>query len=162
MPVQWTPDLSTKVEAIDDQHRELFRRINALVAAIKQARCKDEIDATIRFLDEYSRTHFADEVEKILQLLDDYVSYHFRTEERFMETYRYSSTAAHKAQHAVFTASFGRLKDRYFRSGADASLIEETNELVVDWFVKHLRYSDKALGLFLKMKVQTGVGHALL
>ncbi|OGW46286.1 MAG: hypothetical protein A2078_09045 [Nitrospirae bacterium GWC2_57_9] len=143
MPVQWTPDLSTKVEAIDDQHRELFRQLDLLLKAWHAGKGRDE-------------------VEKILQLLDDYVSYHFRTEERFMETYRYSSTAAHKAQHAVFTASFGRLKDRYFRSGADASLIEETNELVVDWFVKHLRYSDKALGLFLKMKVQTGVGHALL
>jgi hypothetical protein len=50
--------------------------------------------------------------------------------------------------------STNRLKERYFRRGADAGLVEETNELLVDWFVKHVKYSDKALGLFLKLKTQ--------
>jgi hemerythrin len=141
MTVQWTSDLSTKVSAIDDQHRELFEQLDLLLNAWRGGKGRED-------------------VEKILRFLDDYVAYHFRTEERFMEQHRYSSTSAHKAQHGVFVRSFQRLKDRYFRTGADAGLIEETNELLVDWFVKHIKYSDKALGLFLKMKLQSPVGTA--
>jgi hemerythrin len=137
MTVQWTSDLSTQVNAIDDQHRELFRQLDLLLKAWQDGKGRED-------------------VEKILGFLDDYVSYHFRTEERFMEQHNYSSTPAHKAQHGVFIRSFQRLKERYFRTGADAGLIEETNELLVDWFVKHVKYSDKAFGLFLKMKTQAG------
>ncbi|MHB1162771.1 MAG: hypothetical protein ACYC3V_20925 [Chloroflexota bacterium] len=33
MPVRWTPDLSVGVTLIDDQHKELFKRVNQLLEA---------------------------------------------------------------------------------------------------------------------------------
>lgn len=142
MTVQWTSDLSTNVDIIDDQHRELFRQLDMLLKAWQDGKGNED-------------------VVKSLAFLDDYVSYHFRTEEQVMEKYRYSSTGAHKAQHAVFIRSFERMKDRYFRNGADAALISETSELVADWFVKHVKYADKALGFFLRMKMQQGAENLL-
>ena len=38
--MEWTNNLSVGVSTIDSQHQELFKRINNLVIAIKQHRCK--------------------------------------------------------------------------------------------------------------------------
>ena len=37
--MQWTEDLTVGVEAIDNQHKELFSRINSLADAIRQGKC---------------------------------------------------------------------------------------------------------------------------
>jgi hemerythrin len=49
--------------------------------------------------------------------------------------------------------TFLRLKDRLLMEGIDAGLMEDTKQLVLDWLVNHIKYSDKALGLFLKRKL---------
>ncbi len=59
--MEWTEKLATGISTIDSQHKELFRRINNLVTAIKERRCKTEIDGTIKFLDDYARVHFSEE-----------------------------------------------------------------------------------------------------
>ena len=63
--MEWTQDLSVGVNKIDEQHKELFSRINNLLTAIKQHRCKDEIDNTIAFLEDYARTHFSYEEKQM-------------------------------------------------------------------------------------------------
>ena len=134
MALQWTQDLTTMIAEIDDQHKELFKQLDTLLSAWKNGKGREE-------------------TEKIIRFLNDYVTFHFGTEEKYMDKFAYTNTSAHKAQHAVFVNSWERLKERYFRSGSDDQLIRETNEQVVDWFVNHIRYVDKALGLFLKRKL---------
>jgi hemerythrin len=133
MAVQWTTDLSTRIIEIDDQHKELFRQIDSLINAWKQGRNSAETENIIRFL-------------------NDYMTFHFNAEEKYMDMFGYSSARNHKSQHAVFVKAFERLKDRYFQTGVSDQLIADTNEQIVDWFVNHVKYADKALGLFLKMK----------
>lgn len=132
--MEWTEDLATGIQAVDEQHRELFRRINALVAAIKQARCKDEIDATIRFLDEYARTHFADE-------------------ERAMKESSYGGLAEHQKQHAAYLANLAELKQEASAPrvrGVSYDLSVTTNQIVVDWIVDHIMKVDRKFGVFLQ------------
>jgi hypothetical protein len=52
--MEWTETLATGISTIDSQHKELFKRINDLVLAIKEHRCSSEIDGTIKFLDDYA------------------------------------------------------------------------------------------------------------
>ena len=59
--MEWTDRLATGISTIDSQHKELFKRINNLVTAIRERRCKSEIDDTIKFLDDYARVHFSEE-----------------------------------------------------------------------------------------------------
>jgi len=49
--------------------------------------------------------------------------------------------------------AFLRLKDRMLMEGMNANLGGDTKELVVDWLLNHIRYSDRALGMFLKLKM---------
>jgi len=48
--MEWSKDMAVGIETIDEQHRELFKRINDLLRAIKEHRCKSEIDGTINSL----------------------------------------------------------------------------------------------------------------
>ncbi len=134
MSIEWTPDLATGVAEIDDQHKELFKRIDKLVEAWKTGLAVEETDKVIKFLAEY-------------------VVFHFGNEERYMDKFGYSSTSAHKAQHAQFIKAFEKLKDRFASQGVSPELIQDATQLLVDWLKNHIRYVDKALGLFLKLKL---------
>ncbi|MDR0958262.1 MAG: hemerythrin, partial [Clostridiales bacterium] len=62
----WNKRLETGIEQIDEQHKELFRRIDAL----NDVSNKNRIPETLAFLQEYVIKHFTDE-----QLLHKSVGY---------------------------------------------------------------------------------------
>lgn len=134
MSIAWSENLASGSAEIDSQHKELFERINDLLTALK----KGGIDMA--------------EVSKIVAYLTEYVVFHFRTEEKFMDQYGYSSASGHKAQHAQFIQVFQRLKDRMLREGINPPLQQEMKDLVVDWLLNHIKYSDRALGAYLKLR----------
>lgn len=134
MALIWSDVLASGSSEIDTQHKELFQRINSLLGAMEKGGVGRE------------------EVSKVIQYLSEYVVFHFGTEEKYMDHYKYSNTSAHKAQHAQFVKVFQRLKDRMLREGITPPLQQEARELVVDWLVNHIKFSDRALGTFLKLK----------
>lgn len=136
--MEWTQDLSVGVEEIDEQHKELFKRIKNLVDAIKNAECKYVIDGTISFLEEYAGSHFA-------------------VEEKYMEESRYEDLQQHKVQHAIFLNSLAELKKQSAEprvKGSSYDLSVTTNQMVVDWIISHIVRIDKKLGEFLKSRGQ--------
>jgi hemerythrin len=136
--MQWTEDLSVGIDEIDSQHKELFNRINNLVAAIKQHRCKDEIDGTLRFLEEYAETHFA-------------------YEERSMQDLHYPAYAQHKAHHAQYLEHLSELKREAEAprvKGSYYDLSVTANQMVVDWIIDHIMKVDKKFGEFLGARIR--------
>jgi hemerythrin len=134
MALQFTPDLSTNVAVIEDQHKELFKRVDSMLAALQPDRGREELVKTIQFL-------------------TDYVVFHFGVEEKYMAQYSYTDRSQHKAQHDLFVKTFLRLKDRLLLEGINPQNTEEAKQLAVDWLINHIKYSDKGLGLFLKRKL---------
>ncbi len=134
MQMEWSETLASGSPEIDIQHKELIQRINDLLAAMHKGGVG------------------RDEVIKVVQYLSEYVVFHFGTEEQHMDHYKYSNTSAHKAQHAQFVKVFQKLKERLLRDGITPPLQQETKELVVDWLVNHIKFSDRALGTFLRLK----------
>ena len=134
MSLEWNDNLASGSSDIDTQHKELFKRVNDLLAAFKTGTPRRE------------------NMTRIVQYLTDYVVFHFGTEEKYMAKYNYSSMSAHKAQHEQFVRTFLKLKDRMLLEGVNAPLAEDTRQLVVDWLINHIKYSDRALGMYLKLK----------
>jgi hemerythrin len=134
MSLLWSESLASGSSEIDSQHKELINRVNSLLNALDNGNVERQ------------------EVSKIVQFLTDYVVFHFGTEEKQMEKYSYSSTSQHKAQHQQFVKGFLKLKDRLLMEGINGKLTEDVKCLVVDWLVNHIKYSDRALGMFLKLK----------
>lgn len=133
--ILWNDNLSSGSPDIDSQHKELFERINKLLATFNGGT--------------FNRQEFSG----IIQFLTDYVVLHFGNEERYMAKYAYSSACQHKAQHEQFVKAFMKLKDRLMLEGVNPQLAEETKQLLVDWLINHIKYSDRALGMFLKLKM---------
>jgi len=134
MALEWTAVLSTSVDEIDDQHKELFDRINRLLAAITMNKVGQEL-------------------ETVTQFLTEYVVHHFGTEERYMQKFGYTNFVQHKAQHEQFVKNFLRLKGGIVNGGATPALTKELRQLAVDWLLNHIMLSDRALGIFLKKKL---------
>src|SRR3972149_3293503 len=108
MPFEWTQNLSIGVAEIDNQHKELFKRINNLLDACTQGKGKDEVLNTLRFL-------------------DDYVTVHFTEEERLQQKYNYPYYTSHKALHAEFIKNISDIKKAVEEEGAGLHLVVRTN-----------------------------------
>jgi hemerythrin len=133
MAIEWTSDLATGVHMIDEQHKELFRRISDLLEACGKGKGKQEVGNVIAFLEQYVVEHFA-------------------AEEQQMTSANYPLASAHKSQHHIFMENFSSLKRQFENEGAGVHIVVSTNQLVVDWLRKHIHKMDKELGLFLKSR----------
>lgn len=131
--LRWTQDLSVGVEDIDEQHRELFDRVNKLLDALHPGNGRSEVAGVIAFLDEYIQTHFD-------------------AEEEAMERTGYEGYGAHKAQHDVFRKDFADLKRAYEKENAALMLAVQTQDWLCDWLIKHISISDRSMGAHLKSR----------
>ncbi len=134
MAIEWTEDLATGVDEIDNQHKGLFKRINNLLDACNHGKGKEE-------------------VKKVICFLEDYVITHFSEEEKHMAKYDYPEGLNHKKQHLEFMENFFTLRTQFEAEGPGVHIVVMTNHLVVDWLKNHIRKTDRALGSFLKTKI---------
>ena len=129
--LEWTSALSIGVNDIDNQHKELFQRINSLVDAIDEKRGSEEVSETFIFLQEY-------------------VFQHFTAEQNLMLSRHYPESDEHMLLHNGFIRDIYLLQDQYEKDGATPELLSTVKSKVSEWFLDHVTIKDKALGLFLK------------
>jgi len=128
---EWKNDYSVGIAKIDEQHMELVVFLNELYDSMKAGKGKDTLNAVLKSLMEYTRTHFT-------------------TEESLMKLYAYPDYEAHKQKHEKMTQHVLELKKQY-DSGQISSPIQITNFLK-DWLTKHIQGTDKSYGPFLNAK----------
>ncbi|HHW11699.1 MAG TPA: hemerythrin family protein [Firmicutes bacterium] len=133
MLIKWTPQYAVGVPEIDQQHQELFGKVNDLLEACQRGEGKQEIGNVLSFLEEYVKIHFG-------------------TEEKAMLDNAYPEYEQHRAQHQKFVENFLELKAKFEAEGAGIWLVAHTNRVVVDWLIKHIMMTDTKLGSFLKSK----------
>ncbi len=130
MGLHWTDALALGVPEIDQQHRELFRRIDQLLdGMLKGERA---------------------EVSKLLAFLGQYVIVHFGAEEELMRTRRYPGYSLHKAEHDRFLADLSLLEEEHRANGLTDRLVVRVERQVADWLRDHIYLTDAALGRWLK------------
>src|SRR6266498_5671099 len=98
MKVEWQEYLSVEVAEIDNQHRLLFDKFNALLAACENGSSADEVNRLFAFLGAYVVTHFSDE-------------------EKLMQTLGFPDFPQHREQHREFTRQVASLKERLLNEG---------------------------------------------
>lgn len=130
MGIEWRQSLSTGIEEIDNQHKELFDRVNKLFDSCNQHKGKEEVGEIVKFL-------------------EDYVVTHFRDEEKIMEKYSYPEIKPHKELHQQFIKDFLTLKDCFQKEGPTTHFVITMNRTVVDWLIKHVGNIDKSLGKYI-------------
>jgi hemerythrin len=128
--LMWQQDYSVGQDLIDEQHRELFRRINIFGNALWEGHAKEILHNHLKFLAAY-------------------VVEHFQTEEGLMEKYRFDNRREHKANHDAFVAEVSTLLTRIAETGLDSPTAIAVFERSCAWTRDHVRGMDKELGQFL-------------
>jgi len=123
--VEWENSLSVGIDAIDEQHRKLFRLINRIEAAAELS------DA---------------EVGAVVDILLDYAQVHFQTEEEFFYRFNYLDKESHESEHGEFVTRAVEFSKRFEQQGVS---IAEIQAFLLEWLTSHIKGSDmKFKGLF--------------
>lgn len=99
MEIEWSGDLETGIGVIDEQHRELFRHINALLTACHEGKGRDAVGDVLNFL-------------------EDYIVLHFTAEENIQLHYSYPVYPLHKAMHEASEWTSKGSRDSLRKKGA--------------------------------------------
>ena len=124
--ITFDPALETGDAEIDAMHRELFNRIDRLLASSRERRSREEVTRTLAFL-------------------GDYVVRHFAAEERRMEETAYPGMLAHKAEHARFVQEFSILYGEFMAEGPSSLFVIRIGNRVTTWLREHIYRTDRAL-----------------
>ena len=128
---EWDDSLSVGDEKIDDQHKELIKRIDLLAQHILQKRGREKIHNTLRFMADYGEAHFS-------------------TEEELMVTVDYPDFERHKKQHERFKEITDKMKKELDSEEDNEYLASSVQRFLIDWLILHIKTEDRAFGEFLK------------
>jgi hemerythrin len=124
MQFEWKKQYAVGVPAIDEQHQEIFRRIEKLHQALWDGQSPDELIRTLAFLDDYTQAHF-------------------RAEEALMEAHAYALLPQHRAEHADLIRQLAGWKAEAARGGLRLTM--EVATTLATWLRAHIAMSDRAL-----------------
>ncbi|MDC7218445.1 MAG: bacteriohemerythrin [Spirochaetales bacterium] len=131
--ISWSDIMSVTIPEMDEEHKELFNRINKLLSAL------------IEGSQDYS-------VVELVGFINKYIDYHFRDEEKLMESYDYPYLDEHKKLHKVYEDEFKAIEKKLEGGKFDATLLIEIQEKVVVWLLDHIATVDKRYGKFIQEK----------
>ncbi|MBT3984046.1 MAG: hemerythrin family protein [Bacteriovoracaceae bacterium] len=129
--IEWSNDLSVKVNSIDTQHKKLIEYINQLHDGMMEGKGNDVLST-------------------ILEGLVDYTAKHFKYEEMLFLTHGYDDAEAHKAEHAALVAKVVAFKEDFAQG--KATLSSDIMEFLRDWLTDHIQGTDMKYSAFLTEK----------
>ena len=121
--IAWSADMETGNNAIDSQHKELFRLTSNLVQACEENKGQEILEDTLNFLAEYTVKHFAD--EEALQVKHSFPDYE-----------------KHKQSHDDFKVKVVELIHQYRKDSASVDLIDQVNSIIIRWLLQHIKRDD--------------------
>jgi len=133
---QWNPTLSTRIDAVDREHRELLDLANRLQATIDDGRSAREISDLLSELATRERRHFA-------------------REEQLMQEQQFPGYADHKNAHDDLAAKLANVQERFRAEEPIGSMT--LLAFLHDWLVTHIHSHDRALGEYLTQKAAESV-----
>lgn len=120
--LEWTPDLALDVEAIDNDHRALFRYVREYMAAV------DAEEGVLLY-------------DNIFANLVEYTQTHFLREETVMEACGYPDLLQHRKEHARLARSVVAARNRHMLSPT-GEFDGAMRAFLMAWLRHHIRKSD--------------------
>ena len=128
---QWTTALSVGDDAIDDDHKDLFKLVHEFEVA-------DLTDHS---------------VSEALSHLEHYAEGHFAREEEHMRKMGYPDLEAHIQEHKMFVEWVDTVRHAYARSPASIYYVgEQVNAFLNRWLTDHIMNVDKRYAEFAAQK----------
>ncbi len=129
--IDWSDLLSVNIKDMDNEHKELFKRINSLLTAM--------LDRSKSY-----------NLLEISTYINDYIDFHFRHEEEMLEKHNYPELEQHKKLHKKYEDDFSRIMDRIKNGDYEALILIDIQEKVVTWLIEHIANEDQKYSKYLK------------
>lgn len=127
MYAEFTDDLITGNQTIDNQHRELIERINRLLVNCEECPSRGE-------------------AARLLNYLADYTDYHFSEEEALQKSIGYPGMAEHIKKHEEFRQAVQELHEMLEEEeGPSDAFAACVKERVRDWLYYHIQTFDRSV-----------------
>lgn len=126
-----TKDIETGNTKLDNDHVELFSKINDFMEACARGEGIDKIMKTVDFLRKYTKTHFT-------------------YEENLQKTKNYPSYQQHKDFHEKYIKNLEDIAKEIEASGVSAGVVGKINIHLGSALIAHIKTADVQLARFLK------------
>ncbi len=126
--VKWEEKYRLGVEAIDEQHKELFQIANRIYELLKNEMILDKFDHIMEIIDE----------------LKSYTVDHFKDEEEYMKSIGYKKFLSHKVAHTDFLDKMENIDLNKIDNGHNEYLLSIL-DFVCLWLVEHIMKEDKLI-----------------
>ena len=133
--IAWDSKLGNGVPLMESDHHEMVVLINAVYAAC-------------------DRHEWNDAVRQAMLDLSLFTVQHFQREENMMAATHYPHLAAHAKAHQKLIGYLDAISERIINDGP-AAIDSETVDFLYKWLVKHARFSDRKLAIFLQHQPPT-------
>lgn len=134
MYAEFTDNLITGNEMLDNQHKELINHMNKLLKSCEKS---NEKRVAVNTLD----------------YLSDYTDYHFEAEEKLQKEIGYPGYEQHKKQHDGFKQTLNELNDMLQEEeGPSDAFVKKVEKNVVDWFYIHIEGFDRSVAEYKFMR----------
>ena len=132
MKVEFDESLVTGNTMIDNQHKELIAKIDALLTCCEQGGGKVQ-------------------AIKMLDYLENYTEFHFTEEEKLQKEVSYPALEGHRQKHEEFKKAVEVLYDMLVEEeGPSEAFVAAVKKNVVDWLFDHIKNMDRALAEYIK------------
>lgn len=133
----WKEEYKVGVPLIDEQHEELFSRVNVFVETIRSDREWDEK---------------LNQVNDTLEFMKDYVITHFQDEEAYQKEIGYPEAEQHKKIHQDMRSYIEMIKGQNEINGCKEIVMQQFAGRIVTWLVNHVVREDQKIAEFAKTR----------
>jgi hemerythrin-like metal-binding protein len=133
--VKWNNSLAIGIEAIDNQHKQIFEYL----LAIENSVAKRDPWHILRFL---------------LSQMAEYMKFHLAVEEAMLEIVRYPQRAEHGQAHAKIMEQIAELEKQLQKTGSGTDLVN----FFEDWFIRHVLADDRQYAAYVSEEFPALVG----
>ncbi|HTH14967.1 MAG TPA: bacteriohemerythrin, partial [Spirochaetia bacterium] len=131
--IDWNDILSVGITSMDDEHKILFERINALLVGILKEEAQQE-------------------VPKLMASVLEYTVFHFTDEQELMKKHGYPKYDQHKGYHEYYLREMGLIQTELASGKMTAELLIEIQDKMINWLLDHIMKIDHEYGIFINEK----------
>ena len=135
--MMWKEKYKIGVGKIDQQHEELFRRVEDFVISLrKEGEWEDKLP----------------KVKETLEFMKGYVVTHFADEEAYQEEEGYPGLEAHRQVHEDFKTEVGEFAAKFEEQGYAEDLVQQFAGKLLAWLINHVAATDQKIADYVKSK----------
>lgn len=127
----WKDNYEIGVKEVDQQHKELFKRLNSFLRVVRSDEDKD-----IK----------CEKIEETLDFMSEYVVVHFDSEEAIQKKYNYPEYEKHHQIHERFKAEIAEFKKEFEEDKYNEDLVMEFSGKLLTWLINHVAAEDQKIG----------------